>query len=305
VPLTPRKHPSDPPYVFFDHAFDEFWDQRTAVNQSINALEFSRRLTMHEVSTLRPHLRERRLGELYPAHVVGSRFGYRLRTAESYLNDSAEFLFEAAFISCQPAYEEYVDRTAAWVAAATGSTPPSPYGGLPSKHEWFERRGADVSGPWLQVFEVLREARNAFVHNGGLVNDRLAQQRAALSAAAQAGWTRVAKIELPAMAVGDNLDVRALDPVATIYAIGRLAIELNRAIVAGRVISSDERWADLAVLDYRRRNPHAWKADRHMRRRKALGHAEHNFGAAMPVFMSRPSLLADAADRAPVTLTLP
>ena len=116
---------------------------------------------------------------------------------------------------------------------------------------------------------------------------------------------RASPTEIPPMAIGDSLDVMELDPVATIYAFGRLALELNLKVASSGIVPNDGRWADIAVLDYRKRNPDGWKADRDMRRRRALGHAEYAFGAAIPALLSDPTLAKDAADRAPTALQLP
>ena len=212
---------------------------------------------MHEIATLRPHLRDRHLGELYPAKVARGSFDYQLGKAETYLADASGFLFDASFISCQPAYEHYLAEVVELVADAAGVSPPVGNGvnppSIPKRHRWLAAQSVVIGDGWLELFDVLREARNSYVHAGGRVAQRLVDARLTLTADGQAHWKRVAGEELPAMNLDDRLAVGTFDPIAAIYTIGNLGLEVNRALQRSNLIAL-ERWADVAVRDYRQRN---------------------------------------------------
>ena len=161
-----------------------------------------------------------------------------------------------------------------------------------------------LASPQLELFEVLREARNVHVHAGGVVGDRLARARAGLSQLAADGWARVAGSALPEMREADQLPPGIFDPVAAIYAIGNLSIEVNRRVTASGIIDLG-RWADIAVRDYRIRNSRGWSADRDTRVRRAQGHPIVNFGAAIPEFQSDEDEIRAAVFRAPADVRLP
>jgi hypothetical protein len=243
------------------------------------------------------------LKDLYPEHVAGRNFNYTLGVADEQLGHADDFLFDAGFIACQPAYEEYLDHTIDLLCQAVQLSPPSG-GGIPSRHNWLASRGVDVGGPQLELFNVLREARNVHVHAAGLIDERLATAREALSAEGASKWERAAGTPMIQMSEGDRLPAGAFDPVAAIYAIGNLAVELNRRIVKFETIS-EERWADIVVKDFRQTRPELWTASTDMRVKQARAHATINFGAALPWLSSADEEIRAAIDRAPDDAVLP
>jgi hypothetical protein len=290
-----------------ERGFDSFWKRREELNRCIAALQFSQRLTLHEIGTLRPHLRSRTLGELYPAALVRGSFDYRLGLAETHLDEASSFLADAAFVSCQPAYEHYLEHVVEMLDAIADSSPgqrPSTRDSIVKKHNWVRSSGVQLDGPALELFDVLREARNGQVHRGAVVNDPLADARRALSQEAQNMWTRVAAAPLPSMNVGDLLPAGTFDPVAVVYSIGVMGLSLNQGILAsGRV--QLPRWADWALLDYRCCHPAGWGGDGAAKLKKLRGHTVVKFGAALPALVDEPQYLAEALARAPRKRGLP
>lgn len=301
--LEPERIPKQGQPATLDRSFRAFWDTRTAVNQSIAALTFSQRLTRYEVSVLRPHLKSRLLRDIYPAHVAGTNFNYRLSDAVRHLERADDFLFDAGFIACQPAYETYLDAVVHQLCEALAVDPPGAQLGIPGRHRWIGQQGVDLASPQLELFDVLREARNAHVHAAGEVNDRLAAARSALSPEGETLWESVSDMPLPPMDEGHRVAPGSFDPIAAIAAIGNLGIELNRRVQASGVLTL-ERWADIAVLDWRRARPDRW-GNTAARASRALRHARLNFGAALPHLVADAAAVSAAVRRAPANAVLP
>ena len=288
-------------------AFRKFWTRRTAINQAINALTFSERLAEHEILLLRSHLLGRLISEVYPSKVAVAGFNYTLGGAADQLRASSDFLAEAAFVLCQPAYETYLAALTELLSAALGRPlAANDKRSMPARHHWLANQGIDItSSDQFRLAECLREARNALIHEDGTLSSRAENARAAVPHEGEQKWRRATRVSLPAMKAGQRLPPGSLPPVGMIYAIANLAIEVNRATVASGTVSAT-RWADVAVMDFRLAHPGRWRGLQFRQDvlQSLRRHVNFNFGAALPRLLAGNGLAA-ALNRAPANCTLP
>lgn len=303
--MNPERIPSEGPPAVLDAAFRSFWDRRRAINKAINALLFSGRLARHEIEVLRPHLRQRYVRDIYPADVAATRFNYRLADAADALLAADDFLADAAFVLGQPAYEEYLDAVVTLVGAARPArVTAAARRSIPARHIWLQEQGINViDSPQLCLFDFLREARNVLIHKGSY-DDRAVAAREAVPAEASAAWERAAESPLPTIRAGDRFASGSLAPVAMVFAVGNLAVEVNRSLVDA---FTPDRWADLIVVDFRKTRAVIWRArpTASDRLRPVVRHGLFNFGAALGPVASDETALLSAIERAPRRLALP
>jgi hypothetical protein len=304
IPQHARRIPpgtTDPTVVH--RPFLRFWRQRTDLNEAIKALDFGHRLALHDLS-LRPQLESRRLTEIYPSGIVPHNFDVSLKRASSLLGSSEEVLTEAAFLLAQPAYEYYLDAFIEFLARGSGS-PKTTARSLALRHRWVKQHGVPVEAtPEFELFDLLRLSRNAFIHNGGLIDAELAEARGKLSAAAGALWTRATKEGLPAMAEDQRLELGGRAPIGTIYVVGEMGVRLNRELLKSGVIK-DQKWAELIVSDYRSdlQAEEKWRrSHNHQRLEFITKYAQVFFGVALQRVVESPSRLQKAVQLAPPPL---
>lgn len=290
----PRRIPKKGEPAVLDRNFMEFWTKRTHVNQSIAALLFAQRMARHEIETMRPHLKTLLIREIYPEHVAGRNFNYTLSAASEQLAHADDFLFDVGLVSCQPLYETYLKSVCDLVSVSAGV--PCNAGDIPRRHRWLTNRGLDLTGPQLELFDLLRMARNKHVHEGGASTTALENARGSLSDDALSTWKRAAKRGFPAMPAGETIPSGSFNPVATVYAIGNMGVKLNNALVASEIVTRDV-WADIAVADYRADAPGGWATNRDGRISKVRGYGDFYFGAALP-WITDQTLIGRAVDRA-------
>lgn len=133
------------------------------------------------------------------------------------------------------------------------------------------RSGAVVP---LEHFHLLREMRNAQIHGGGAVSQRLAQQVASMSVEAASAWTVLGR-RPPTDVLGTSplrfttFDIFAA--FATTKSLGRVVNTLLRDSL------SPPQWAALCVEDYCDITTKFERSDSWMR--GLLGHAAMHYGA--------------------------
>lgn len=125
----------------------------------------------------------------------------------------------------------------------------------------------------LEHFHLLREMRNAQIHNGGCISPRLRQEVADMSDVAASGWLRLAR-RTPADVIsrGDLrftiFDIFAV--FATTKALGRSLNELLRESL------TPGQWAQVCVDDYLAQSSKPSGSDSWIR--GLIGHAALNYG---------------------------
>lgn len=99
----------------------------------------------------------------------------------------------------------------------------------------------------LEIYDLLRRARNDLIHNGGRVSDYLKLRLNSLSSPAVSEWFRITGKYPTEMAKTDRLQLGAEEIFITFATIRNLGRSINDALV-GRL--PDSYWASVAVIDF-------------------------------------------------------
>lgn len=115
-------------------------------------------------------------------------------------------------------------------------------------HETFQTATKIAfSAESLELFHLVRLARNAHIHNGGVANEYLAQTVAHCDAATLNTWQKITGTPFPTCHSGDQVHLGLPELIGILALTKRLAREANEALQ--RVLPA-AAWADLAVEDW-------------------------------------------------------
>lgn len=189
---------------------------------------------------------------------------YALAVHEDFVMTTIEMLLQLGYVRNAPgkSTNQTKNPASAWnmhqtVFLTLGQSPPA--------------RGSSLVA--LEHFQLLREMRNAQIHNGGCISPRLRQEVADMSDVAASGWLRLAR-RTPADVIsrGDLrftiFDIFAV--FATTKALGRSLNELLRESL------TPSQWAKVCVDDYCARSSKPSGSDSWIR--GLIGHAAQNYG---------------------------
>ncbi|WP_218220445.1 hypothetical protein [Nesterenkonia sp. Act20] len=107
--------------------------------------------------------------------------------------------------------------------------------------------GGRFSTDSLDLFHLVRLARNTHIHNGAKASPALVNAVASTDARALEVWETITKTSLPAYQVGDEVRLGLSELIGILAVTKRLAEEANRLLQRALPRST---WADIAVLDW-------------------------------------------------------
>lgn len=241
--------------------YREYLASRITANNAMMALLAGSRLAAH---TLQLTTGSRRtLAELFPAVEHIERFNLRSDHAGDLLRQADQHLASVAIPFALATHEDFVmsclaqlrqegirlvdhgNRIKAW-----------------NMHEvLFSTSNHQEPTEWLESFHLLREMRNSLIHAGGVAEQRLLQQIAAMGPNATNGWQRLNGQPPSGVVVGGRVRFIS-EHVFTAFAVTkRLGREVNAAMSS---TVSKETWARVAVEDYANatrkiRNSSTWR----------------------------------------------
>ena len=130
-----------------------------------------------------------------------------------------------------------------------------------------------LSGMALEHFHLLREMRNAQIHDGGAISSRLEKEVTAMSSAAAADWFRLAQRKPSDVIASGHLRFTTSDIFAAFATTKTLGRRLNTLL---RDHLTRSEWARIAVDDYALQSSKSPHSDAWMR--GVLGHAALYYG---------------------------
>lgn len=155
-----------------------------------------------------------------------------------------------------------------------GGTPPHSAAHLHTELEMLT--GGAFGADELAQFHLLREMRNAIVHCGGLVNQRVVDRITALSRQAEQHWRGIVGRSPNGLAVGARVEFGTGELFLAEAATRVLAYQANRMLIPALSV---QRWAEVIVDDFLVNGPANIKVARR-RRAMLLGFARHHYLAA-------------------------
>lgn len=128
----------------------------------------------------------------------------------------------------------------------------------------------------LAQLDTLREMRNATIHSGGIIDQRVVDQAAAMSPAAETHWKKLVGRSPVRLTVGDRVDFGTGEMFLALSATKALARQANEMLT--RTLSAT-RWAEVLVDDFTAHHP-AHRRNRWNVRKKLLGWARYHYREA-------------------------
>jgi hypothetical protein len=189
-----------------------------------------------------------RLRDIFPQVPHVHRFNLTTDKAQSVLNNAEELLGVLAVPQVMAIHEDLL------VGMLQILEKDRPQLGKISKdaknatvHEIFQRATNTVFTPAsLELFHLIRLARNAHIHNGGVVNRSLADQVKQCSPVALESWWKMTRSRFPVSRVGDRIQLGVTELIGILALTKQLAKEANEGL---QTVLSSGAWADLVVED--------------------------------------------------------
>lgn len=125
----------------------------------------------------------------------------------------------------------------------------------------------------LEHYHLLREMRNAQIHNGGAISSRLTRQVTDMSAVAAASWEDLARRPPMDIVRNSTLEFTTFDIFAS-FATTKTLGRLINTLVRDRLTTT--QWAEICRADYAMLSSKPLRSDRWIR--GLLGHAEMFYG---------------------------
>jgi hypothetical protein len=170
----------------------------------------------------------------------------------------------------------------------TGGTPPQSTARLHSK--LANLTGGQFHADSLAQFHVLREIRNAVIHSGGVIDQRVVTCAAAMSPAAEGNWKKIVGRSPRRLAVGAKVEFGTGELFLALAATKNLAKQANRMLTPAL---KPTQWAEMIVDDFITHGPTDAKHARE-RRAKLRGWARFHYG---PVNAAESDLVAAGSAR--------
>lgn len=115
-------------------------------------------------------------------------------------------------------------------------------------HETFQTATkSNFSAKSLELFHLVRLARNAHIHNGGIVGQYLADRVAQCDSATLETWKKITRTTFPLCHRGDKVHLGLSELIGILALTKRLAREANEAL---QHVLPSAVWADLVVEDW-------------------------------------------------------
>lgn len=268
MPVSEIRYPQYRSYV----------DNRVQVNTAMMALLAGSRLAAHTLQLTQGSTAT--LSQLFPAVEHVERFNLRSDSARKFLHEADQHIASVAIPYALATHEEFVMQSLDFLTAE-GRTLQRGKKKVQIKawnmHEvLFATCSRKIPEESIQIFHVLREARNCIIHSGGRASTALDDTISAMDSPARHLWQGLNSNANPEDVSRNGQLTLTADHVITAFAITkRVGREINAAL--GSELAG-ESWARVAVKDFaatttKTRNSSSW-------RRSMIGYARQYYAAA-------------------------
>ena len=229
--------------------YRKYQQQRDATNTAVMGL-----LAASHMSSATLHMNRgssHTLSELYPTVPYIHRFNLRADIAQQVLDDADATVALLAIPQIIAIQEDLLKGMLRMIATNSPGASRSLYNDAKSAtvHERLERHSrVSVDPDALEIFHLLRVARNTHIHAGGRADVTLVDRRASLSHSAEAAWSRITRAPAPTYSMGREFRFRYADLIAMLAVAKRLARDANTALQA---CVPRQVWAAMVLADWR------------------------------------------------------
>ncbi|MCT2297289.1 hypothetical protein M3F57_14365 [Brachybacterium muris] len=190
------------------------------------------------------------MGDIFPSIEHVRRFNLTTEKAREVLEGAEGLLGVLAVPQVMALHEEIMVSILAELAKSRGE----------SNSLWRDAKSANVheriqtltgrnfTPESLELFHLVRVARNAHIHRGGKADSGLVTTIASCSADALKLWNRITKSSFPAYQSGDTVELRLPELIGILAITKRLAEEANKIL---QEVLPKSAWADIAIADWR------------------------------------------------------
>lgn len=227
--------------------YREYVSARVDANNAMIALLAGSRLAAHnlQLHSGSPY----QLPGLFPAVADIDRFNLLPDQASTLLLNADSHLSAVAIAYALAVYEAFVKDAAELLKrdgiAITIDRKTMAAGAMHST--FYKAAGVPQPLRIVNLFHVLRAARNAQIHNAGMLTSEVTQTIAKLTADQQSRWEKLTMAPIEDMINGDHLEFSIGHLVAAFAVTKEAARHINATL--GTVLSR-KLWAELAVEDY-------------------------------------------------------
>ncbi len=253
--------------------YREYEAQRTIANNSMMGLLAGAKLAAHTLTLTEGS--KHRLQEIFPNVPHIERFNLQVVAAKYILDNAEDYLGTLAIPYALAIHEDLVMgmlQLANQASLLSNTT----LGQIRSNtmHEEFERlSGTGFTPESLELFHLVRLARNAQIHSGGIASTSLVNRVAATSTTALSLWEKITKQPFPPYAVGDRVELGLQDLIGTLAITKRLAEEANQFLQS---VYPRSDWTNMVVDEWL---PERKPGNANQLVRQAQGVARRHYGA--------------------------
>ncbi|MFB0836056.1 hypothetical protein ACX8Z9_13380 [Arthrobacter halodurans] len=228
--------------------YRDYLRQRVATNDTMMGLLAGSKLASQTL-TLTAGSRLR-LKDIFPEVPHIERFNLTTEKARVVLNDAENLLGVLAVPQIMALHEDLMTGMLGLLELnSPGSTKSKDNVTASNLHEKFEAAAnMTFTAASLQLFHLIRLARNEHIHNGGVVRQRFATAIAACSATSLRVWEDVTGEPFPAYRTGDRVKLGLPELIGTLALTKRLATEANEGL---QPVLSASIWADLVAEEWK------------------------------------------------------
>ncbi len=227
--------------------YRDYLGQRIATNDTVMGLLAGSKLASQTLAITAGS--QLLLKDIFPQVPHIGRFNLRTGAAREVLEDAENLLGVLAVPQIMALHEDLISGMLVLLErSAPGSTKSNQRLNAENMHAKFEGAASMSFTPsTLALFQLVRMARNEYIHNGGKVGKYFAAELAAYDPASLQVWRDITGEAFPAYKVEDKVELRLPALIGTLAVTKRLAAEANEGLQQSL---SPAVWADLVAEDW-------------------------------------------------------
>lgn len=231
--------------------YPEFRDYKrlwTETNDTVMGLLVGSKLAAKSLTlTAGSHLQ---ISQIFPDIPHVRRFDLSSSRAREILDDSEHLLCILAVPQILAIHEDLIKSIAILINHnSEAGAPIIPIDGLKTAnmHERISTtHGVEFTSTTLELFHLIRVARNSHVHSGGVASQTLHNRRRETSEEATVAWEQITRTQLPHYTPGKPVPMGLSELISILAITKKLADEANS--IASKLVTR-EAWSDIVLQD--------------------------------------------------------
>lgn len=227
--------------------YRDYQRQRIETNDTVMGLLVgsklaSQTLTLTSGSTMR-------LQDIFPKVPHVQRFNLTTEKARAVLSDAEHLLGVLAVPQVLALHEDLIASMLILIEQSDSSLSRLTHGlNMSNCHTKFENAtNRTFTTEVVELFNLVRLARNEHIHNSGVVRQTFADAIAQCSASGVAEWRNITGSDFFVYNVGDSVRLGLAELIGALAITKRLAVEANKAL---QQVIPKWLWSDLVVQDW-------------------------------------------------------